>query len=322
MSVSLIDIPFEHIHKCWFCGEPKNDTVTVKKGGDNYDFDSFIAIPSCPDCETLAKKSRLDDLEGLQQYIKTALVKTYATELSIGLNWTEKELSESDFNGSSLEGFRKSAWQVYQMAKERVNFKGWALTIDSLELDYVEYDHVTFEGVQYSTLDRLIEHISNNYYIEAGFLRKVIEVMGKNKITQAVKFCRLLVADSEHNKQQALADLIEEKQEQSLTKIKCSIPNRRYRVEIEGIEEDVIQKTTVPVDVIHWAMEYGIKSIEELDKNEEFFFTFFDDDNSDITFRLFNALEIYLDKKTYSPTWFENKDPNYFLWLELDENDM
>ena len=46
----------------------------------------------------------------------------YQKALGIGANWTEQELQESEFEGAAFEGFKRSAWMMYTIAKERVNY--------------------------------------------------------------------------------------------------------------------------------------------------------------------------------------------------------
>ena len=59
---------------------------------------------------------------------------------------------------------------------------------------------------------------------------------------------------------------------------------------------------------------YKVINFEILDMLEDNFFDSFSSEGDEKVFQLFNALEIYLDKRLCSPTWRKEQDPNITLW--------
>ena len=53
---------------------------------------------------------------------------------------------------------------------------------------------------------------------------------------------------------------------------------------------------------------------ETLNALEDDFFEAFSSEGDEQAFKLFNALEIYIDKRLSSPSWRNKQDPNVALW--------
>ena len=62
-------------------------------------------------------------------------MRIYHKDLAIGINWTEKELEESGFDCRILSGFKESAWMMYNIAKGRINAKGWPLVLNAVDIE-------------------------------------------------------------------------------------------------------------------------------------------------------------------------------------------
>ncbi len=314
MDVLDIDIPFDCRFKCWFCEEDSHQTieVNVSKIQNNY----LINMPICDECKSYHCHIEVNSLDKIRELIKEKIVLRNAKELSIGANWTEQELQESDLNGRAFDGFKKSGWQMYLIAKDRVNFRGWELCVDGVPIeDLSSVELFEFDGLKFTSFISMLDYLSKSFSLNKEFLRKVIAVYGDNRAIEAVKFCRLVINDSEPERRQALDDLIESfKEKETLILKNKKRDTLELNINIDSILPVSIRKIAIPVSPIHWAMNNGVIDFEVLDALEDYFFEAFSAESDDKAFQLFNALEIYLDKRLSSPTWRENKDPNVALW--------
>jgi len=309
-----IDIPFDSRFKCWFCGEDSHQTIEVKlsKPPSNY----LVKMPICDECKSYQCHKEVNSLVKLRELIKDKIVIRSAKELSIGANWTELELKESDLNGSAFNGFKKSGWPMYLIAKDRVNFTGWDLCIDGVPIENTSIDEkFEFDGLAFSSFISMLDYLSKSFSLNKGFLRKVLFVYGNNRAIEAVKFCRLVPNYSESEREKAFDDLVESFREKETLLLKNKkLAALDLNISMDSIVPVFIRKNTVPVIAIHWAMNNGVIDFETLDMLEDSFFKTFSAESDEKAFKLFNALEVYLDKRLSSSAWRENKDPNVTLW--------
>lgn len=206
---TYVDVPFNYRHHCWFCSEPAGHAFTFPHS-DYLVFDcphAPLTIPSCAECARAANKAEVRSIWQVEQSVKIYLIKKYRKDLAIGLNWTEESLANSGFEGGSFAGFQKSAWFMYQVAKDRVNFRGWPLVLDGIEIINEDVDReFCFDGVSYPSIDQAIEHYSLNYNLDAEFLRRVLAKIGPKSFAKAVRFCRLYVGATPNEKSHALRE--------------------------------------------------------------------------------------------------------------------
>lgn len=206
---TYIDVPFNFRHHCWFCSEPAGHSFTFPHSA-HLIFDcphEVLTIPSCLECSRAANKATVRSIWQVEQSVKTYLIKKYRKDLAIGLNWTEEELANSGFEGGSFAGFQKSAWFMYQVAKDRVNFRGWPLVLNGVEIINEEVDReFCFDGVSYPNIDQAIEHYSLNFSLDSDFLRRVLAKIGLQQFAKAVRFCRLYVGATPNEKSKALRE--------------------------------------------------------------------------------------------------------------------
>lgn len=206
---TYIDVPFNFRHHCWFCSEPAGHSFTFPHSA-HLVFDcphAALTIPSCLECSRAANKAEVRSIWQVEESVKVYLINKYRKDLAIGLNWTEESLANSGFEGGSFAGFQKSAWFMYQVAKDRVNFRGWPLVLKGVELINEDVDReFCFDGVSYPNIDQAIEHYSLNFNLDADFLRRVLAKIGLQYFAKAVRFCRLYVGATPSEKSQALRE--------------------------------------------------------------------------------------------------------------------
>jgi hypothetical protein len=191
---SAVEIPFNYRHTCWFCGEPSDKKIKFPE----YEYEINIlnhqplTLPSCKECATIVKRSAFPSIYGYRDAIKQALVTKHQKVLAIGSKWTKRELEESELEGSAFEGFKRSAWPMFEMMQARINYQGWPLVINN-ELLEVDSDNEGFEfdGVQFICLDAAVTHAVNTFFLDEELFTRVLSVLGKNKFSQAIRLCRL-----------------------------------------------------------------------------------------------------------------------------------
>lgn len=189
-----IEIPFNYRNLCWFCGEPsdKNINFPQKAYEANIVDHKPICLPGCKECATIVQRSAFTSIYAYRDAIKQALVKKHQKVLSIGSNWSEQELQESELEGSAFEGFKRSAWPMFKMMQARINYMGWPVIINN-ELLIEERDHETFafDGVNYISLEDAVTQVVKTFFLDEQLFTRILSVLGKGKFSQAIRLCRL-----------------------------------------------------------------------------------------------------------------------------------
>ena len=194
--ISQVEVPFEFRSCCWFCGEPTGAAFTFPHS--QYLVLACphvqLTVPACDECCGLASKVRKNAIWAVADAVKAALIKRYQKDLAIGSHWTPTSLAESEFEEGSFAGFQKSAWFIYEVARERINFKRWPLIVDGIELEIErEKEHFEFDGVTYPSVDDAISHYCQIFYLNETFFISVLEKYTLARFAEAVRFCRLMV---------------------------------------------------------------------------------------------------------------------------------
>lgn len=193
-TFTAIEIPFNYRHTCWFCGEPSDKKINFPQNAYEINIltHQALILPSCKECASLVKRSAFPSIYSYRDAIKQALAAKHQKVLSIGSNWTKQELEESELEGSAFEGFKRSAWPMFEMMQGRINYQGWPLVINN-ELLEVDSDNESFEfdGVVYVTLNDAVTHAVKTFFLDETLFTRVLSVLGKNKFSQAIRLCRL-----------------------------------------------------------------------------------------------------------------------------------
>ena len=204
---NLIEIPFNNRHQCWFCGEPSGRYFTFPHQ-HHLVFDCphpKLTLPCCKECRSAAVSAKVRSIWQVDQQVKKYLIKKYKKDLAIGLNWTREELANSGFEEGNFAGFQKSAWFMYEVAKQRVNNKGWKLVLAGIEIEQdVASEHFQFDGVCYPSIEDAIEHYSETFRLDSAFLRQILAKLGLGHFAQSVRYCRLYVGATPDEKLRAL----------------------------------------------------------------------------------------------------------------------
>tara|TARA_B110000091_G_C13726042_1_gene436882 strand:+ start:404 stop:1078 length:675 start_codon:yes stop_codon:yes gene_type:complete len=218
-EVSAIEIPFEHRHHCWFCGEPSQvDFCFPPKCVGDFSEDKEIIlesrhpslnVPCCAECYRLANQIKADSLWAVNEGVKRRLLHIYRKDLAIGINWTQEELKNSGFEGGCFAGFQKSAWFIYEVAKARVSFNGWPIVYQGIDLD-IDIDEQTFvfDGVTYPNVEDAVSHYCQVFSLNKPFFQTAFNKVGIDRFADVIRFCRLLVGATPNEQKQSLKEFI------------------------------------------------------------------------------------------------------------------
>jgi len=206
LAIPCNDIPFDKRHICWFCGEPCKDLFEYH--ATPHAPHPSLALPCCSECLKLAKQHPLTSIWDCRMAVKDALMAIYAKHLAIGINWTEAELAESEFSCKVFEGFKKSAWMMYQIARDRINYPGWPILIDGVELECQQGSaQFEFDGVTYSSLPAAIHYYSKQFCLDAAFFAELVRLVGRQRFNYALRLARIHIAAAKEMKRQVIADV-------------------------------------------------------------------------------------------------------------------
>lgn len=228
-SVVMTETPFNKRHCCWFCGEPSHVFFIFRTYRTTCSYESdeklspsrsqpAISIPSCRECQQFANKAKEKTILAVKSHVKKKLLTRYAKDLAIGVNWTKEELATSEFEQGNFAGFARSAWFMYEVAKTRVSYLGWPLVVNGIELEEIDLEQIevepfSFDGVLYPSLAEAINHYAKIFLLDEYYVSAVLEHLGNGHIdeksfAQAVRFCRLLVNASPHERKVAFKALV------------------------------------------------------------------------------------------------------------------
>jgi hypothetical protein len=208
-AAPLVDVPFDKRHLCWFCEEPCDRL---------FEYPSYshtphpsLSVPACRECLRLANRHRLGSIWDCRVAVKDELTRLYAKHLAIGVNWTEQELAESEFSCKVFEGFKKSAWMMFKIARDRVNARGWPLSLAGQPLDDEGMnDGFEFDGVRFGSVSAAIAHYGDNFYLDKQLLTELISLVGRARFGYAVRLCRIHIGTTAQLKRQLLQDVAAE----------------------------------------------------------------------------------------------------------------
>ncbi|WNC71042.1 hypothetical protein RGQ13_13000 [Thalassotalea psychrophila] len=205
-----IEIPFNFRHCCWFCQEPSNQQLLFPSTKDRL-IDcphQAISVPICRECKSLAKTSQAIDIYRCREQIKKALAKRYQKDLAIGKNWTKEELANAGFEGGSFEGFAKSGWMMFEIARDRVNFSSWPLWCNGEQIeDTTLGKQFAFDGVTYSDLNQAVDFYVKTFNLHKDFFLECINIVGVNRFGYAIRFARLYIGYTTEARREILKDL-------------------------------------------------------------------------------------------------------------------
>ncbi len=319
-----IDVPFEFRHTCWFCGEPyyKSHAFMASPNYDNQT--SPIMIPACQECFTFSKAIKVSSLDLLRDKVKDKLHKHYEKHLQIGVNWTKQELEESEMEGRAFEGFRDKAWIMFEIAKERVNYSGWDLSVDGIPVvGLTTAFQFEFNGIVYTSLVQAVEQLSKAYNIPQPYLEDVVELVGRTKLAYAIRFCKTTYGYSAAERETSLLSLKALLAEQQALDEQMNLcqktDNALLNVKLSAIKELMLYRTMISPHAIQWALQRGITTLVGLSQQEDAFFEFFMKDSELTAFTYFNGLQIYYEKRETDPEWAENDDPNRLLFDRVEK---
>lgn len=293
-----IEIPFNQRNKCWFCGEPDRD-VHYKFPANPADIKQIahhaILIPICNECNAYKIDDFCLDIFELKDAIKSKIVSKHTKILGIGLNWTKQELETSEFEGHAFEGFKRSAWSMYEIVKSKINFSGWELIVDDKPLISERFiENVDYEGITYKNMFEASKVIVRQLNLDQELFNECLNIVGDSRFEYVVSLCSLNKNISNRERVQIIHDL------QDLESEKEAYINAEYKKALHDqplhlFEEVILNGTLVTREVLKWLFDRGIDSLHKLDEKEDDFFDEHEHLGGIMAFQLYNTAQIYLD---------------------------
>ena len=211
-STFVIEVPFDKRNCCWFCGEPAASVFIFPKSGNSLAVCCHpkLSVPSCRECYTGASQSKQASIWLIANDVKKYLLNKFKKHLAIGINWTKEELAASEFEGGNFESFQRSAWFMFEIARDRVNYSSWSIVVDGIDIEHLRDDDIStfcFDGLEFPTIDDAIEHYVYAFDLNVEFFRQVLSKLGIDRFSAAIRLCRLMVGASPIERRQALKEL-------------------------------------------------------------------------------------------------------------------
>lgn len=313
LNYRSIDIPFNSRYTCWFCGEPSFADIEFPHSNNvaaNLAH-PLLSLPACRECCSFKHPRHIRSIWALRAYIKHSLITKYTKHLAVGENWTEEELKQSEFSGAILGGFGKSAWQMYLIAKQRVAYQGWGLSVDDQPLEILD-DTSSFEfnGVKYPSLNACIDFLVDGSGIDKDLLTQLVEIVTPGRFSYALQIAKLNKRPSSTKRRQIIDEIILQEMESQLMEVE-----RKTQLKISSSIVDVeVAGAIAPAFAIQWAITKQANSLAKLDKWEDDFFDDFAHLGGAASFHAYHGLQLYLQARE-DALWVEEQDPNLEVWL-------
>ncbi|MBT1445849.1 hypothetical protein KJI95_15185 [Shewanella sp. JM162201] len=210
-EIAIAEAPFDKRHLCWFCEEPADGLFHFISPREHEH--PSVAISACKECRLIAKSRELDSLYECRMLVKDTLIQRYAKHLAIGSNWTKAELEDSGFDCKILGGFKKSAWFMYEVARDRVNAAGWPVSVNGLVIDDGSHGaEIEHDGVKFTTLTGAARHFSHTQGLDEQFICALVKLLGRQRFAYALRLASLYRAANSRQKQELLSELHEDEQ--------------------------------------------------------------------------------------------------------------
>jgi hypothetical protein len=298
-----IEIPFSNRHTCWFCGEPSIDELykfPAKQSDVNSIEHEALLLPICNECNSYKSNKYFTSIFVLRDFIKGIIVEKYSKALGIGLNWTEQELVTSELEGYAFEGFKKSAWPMFEIAKSKINFHGWPIIVDDVPLDfYSPINSFVYEGIQYKNIDNASNVIIKELNLDRILFEESLDIVGESRFEYVVKLCKLNTSLSSQARNQILNDLFDEEEQKEIDAENENNRNNlvKHNIPLSDIVERYVEKKLIPSKTLKWIFDREIETLAELHLYEDEFFDDFAHEGGVRAFEFYNAAQIYLNSK-------------------------
>ncbi|GAL28899.1 hypothetical protein JCM19239_2140 [Vibrio variabilis] len=323
-NFTAIDVPFNSRHTCWFCGDMSDMSLYFPRRQDDRKAQTHLPLelPICNECNGFANVCVANSTSHLRLQIKHHLLKKYAKTLGIGVNWTKLELEEAELDGAAFKGFKKSAWSMYEIAKKRVDYKGWDICVDGIPLSNLdESSFFQFDEMRFLNVDAAIDFYSKSESLSKMLLSGLVRIVGDTRFSYALRIARINFDVSRKEEKQILSEVeLQEREHKDISELE------RVKTKAMSVSSDLdpsirpvtIQGATATPEAIHWAFSRGISDLIMLDKFEDAFFEEHEHLGGMVAFQLYNGLQLYLEARE-DESWVESNDPNRYLWEESED---
>ena len=99
---------------------------------------------------------------------------------------------------------------MYEIAKGRVNFSPWSLSLDGMPLDEHRATHFCFNGLSFGSVGKARDYYLALYGLDREFLTSLINMLGQERFGYALKLAKLYRTAGARDKHRLLRELADE----------------------------------------------------------------------------------------------------------------
>lgn len=210
-----IDVPYDKISKCFYCGEASSSKDHVPPVSRYFDYMGMynthrpLIVPSCMECNLMLGDSLQPSIFRRFEDQKVNLTRKLGKYIRYGEIWEYDRDTLDDFSGD-LGKFAKSIDNMKDIAKSRIEWQHWGVSLDG-GMSVIENTYLTssicVNGKKYASIDHLFEYARRVDKIPQKYLEAVLGAVGKDEINYAYNLCKTVRVTSEKDIRAVIEDL-------------------------------------------------------------------------------------------------------------------
>lgn len=211
-----VDVPFEFIGRCFYCGEMAAEVDHVPPVSRYWDWMSLydshdpLTVPCCTSCNKILKNDLQKDIYHRYDVCKEKLNLHLSKYLKYEDIWWDGDFEYAEFTGN-FEKFAQSMVEMVAYAKSRCEWTHWPISVDGESVERVSnMGAYSIDGKNFHYLDDLYSYVKKKYGVNRQYLLEVVELLGISKLEYAVKICMTNKATTRKEVDQVLSDLRDE----------------------------------------------------------------------------------------------------------------
>lgn len=211
-----IDVPFEFIGLCFYCGELANEYDHVPPASRYYDWMATydchkpLIVPCCSSCNKLLSNELQKDIYHRYDVCKEKLNLHLSKFLKYEDIWWDGDFEYAGFTGN-FKKFAESMVDMVAYAKSRCDWEHWPVSVDGESVDRLSHQSgYSVDGKKFNYIDDLYSYVKKKYGVNRQYLIEVVELLGISKLEYAIRICTTNKATTRKEVDKVLNDLRDE----------------------------------------------------------------------------------------------------------------